>query len=76
MGQEMGHAMRQTRVRRRIQELDQAQSRNASKHEDYGQKLKYIVTPRRVKTGINGLSEDFPEELKQHEKSINIFILF
>ena len=73
MGQEMGHTMKHTRVRRRIQELDQAKSRNGSKQEDYEQKPQYIVTPRRI--GINGMSEDFPEEMRQHEKSINIFIL-
>ena len=73
MGQEMGHAMRQTRVRRRIQELDPAMSRNESKHQDDDQKFQYIVTPRGVNAGIHGLHEDIPE--KQQETRNNILIL-
>jgi len=70
MGQEMDHNMRQTRVRRRVQELDQAKNRNASEQEDFKAKPHYlVVTPRGVRTGISALSEDFPKEINQHEKA-------
>ena len=90
MGQEMDHNRRQTRVRTRIQELDQAKNRNASEQGDFKAKPHYVVTPRGVrtgiphsivtaralKTGIRALSEDFSEETNQHVEGTKISILY
>ena len=68
LGQKMGHEMGQGRVRRRINQIDQARNRNGSKEEDYEQLIQFVVTPRGAITGIKGLTEDLPEQISNQEK--------